>query len=417
VAEDEDSTSHDPPPVDVLPRKGRVFALWKKHYFTATVTDSWEASEEETPVEVPLVKGKAKAKGKDKGKTKEVATQPSGIICHIKFDDGTLTKLPLQTLYRCELREDDEIKVPGKRGGKLGRTGVVSSTKSWVEEETVEVLLSTSPQKEKITVVAKDLAADANVVKSSWTNRAVVSLEDIGLGESPRDAVEGERVRQAAKHRDRRASIPGENRSEASLPPISRQPGPSPPRVRKQTDTSTEDHPSAPPSKRQLTAHFSSLPVDPKKPLRGHMFIIALTVHDEEFNQADEKERKALKQKRDAVKTRLQNSITKLGGQVIDGFDNLISWGGQIGDDEKRWIWTAASPEDPANNSAGWKTKNTAQSVPDRLFVLADASNCHLKYLMALAAGVPCVDKAWIEDNVSRIRFPFSVSANGDYLG
>jgi hypothetical protein len=45
---------------------------------------------------------------------------------------------------------------------------------------------------------------------------------------------------------------------------------------------------------------------------------------------------------------------------------------------------------------------STTSSEPPRIFLVADGPNRNTKYVMALAAGIPCVDQGWVYDEVSR---------------
>ncbi|PVF98790.1 hypothetical protein CPB86DRAFT_339784 [Serendipita vermifera] len=405
---DQDSANRSPPPPPAESRKGRVFALWKKHYFTAKVTDFWEATEGEPPAEASntksKAKGKSRSKSKEKSKAKENITMPSEIVCRIEFDDGISTMTPLRALYRCELREGDEIKVPGKRGGKLGRTATVHSVTSWPENETVEARPSTSP-KEIISVVAKDLAVSAEVVEANWEDRSILSLQEIGLGDSVEKAAESGRAKKATTARTPRVSVSTavheESESEAQHPPITRQPGHSPPRVRKAIGSSADDHPSAPPAKRRNIERLSPVLPDEQRPypFRGHAFIIALAMNrgDTPINVKT----------RGTEKAELVETIKRLGGRVIkNGFEDLIDWGGQFSDDGKRWIWTKGSitysDPDQAPTSSGKKGKGPAPN-PESIFLVADGANRNAKYMLALATGIPCVDKGWILDEVRQI--------------
>ncbi|CAG8561431.1 17545_t:CDS:10, partial [Acaulospora colombiana] len=344
----EDSANRSPSPPAAQPRKGRVFALWKKHYFTA---------------------------------------------------------------------KGDEIKIPGKRGGKLGRTATVHSAASWPDNETVEVRPSTSP-KEILTVVAKDLAVSAEIVEATWEDRLVLSLQDIGHGDTLDKPAYSGSPKKLTGTRTPRVSVstvlPEESESESQPLPITRQPGPSPSRVRKATGSSFEEHPSAPPGKRRNIERLSPILPDERKadPFQGYAFITALPLN----NGAKPIEKAArIKQRKELEKT-----IKRLGGRVINnGFEELIDWGGQFSDDGKRWIWTQGSitylESEQPSTSARKKRGKAPAPAPESIFLVADGVNRNSKYMLALATGIPCIDKGWIDDETGRrTLFPPVTATSSD---
>jgi hypothetical protein len=51
-------------------------------------------------------------------------------------------------------------------------------------------------------------------------------------------------------------------------------------------------------------------------------------------------------------------------------------------------------------------------SEPPKIFLVADGPNRTTKYLMALAAGIPCLDQGWVYDEVSLKYITFTPFTN-----
>jgi hypothetical protein len=83
----------------------------------------------------------------------------------------------------------------------------------------------------------------------------------------------------------------------------------------------------------------------------------------------------------------------------------LIRYGGSFSDDGNRWIWNSGDFEFVDHTSTGKKRKGKASSStrkqsPEALFLIADRTNRTVKYMTALATGIPCIHKSWIESGV-----------------
>jgi hypothetical protein len=138
-------------PLRACQQDGRVFAPWLGEYYSATVEDSWK---------------------------KDDVT-----VCSVRFDNNVRINAPLKSLYYCELREGDKVKVPGPKGEKLGRDGYASAVPLWEDRYKVSVRLVTTSQEEVANFDWKNIAVVADFVWKEWEDRKVMSLEDIGLGE------------------------------------------------------------------------------------------------------------------------------------------------------------------------------------------------------------------------------------------
>ena len=359
---------------------GRVFALRGKFYYTASVTNTWEEGDDET-------------------------------MCRVEFDDDSSANILLTALYRCELRVGDEVRVPGKKGGKLGRVAHVSAVPSWEERAKVSVRVSITPKEEVLVINGKDMAVAAAIVKKEWNDRKATSLEDIGLGaELERAQEDAERKQEEAKASGRRipsTAMLGPPRWKSPPVPPPTRAVTLPPRGKKRPPTAMEEPSVGPSSKRRRL-----LPAPPTQPFTNHLFILALAVYDKAGTKLGDVERSERK-------TKLTADIERLGGRVVDGFEDLLNWGGQISDDADRWIWDNGDLQyiasEPAASGKGKKPGkrgpgSKAVSEPAKLFLIADVVNRNVKYMMALATGVPCVHKGWIDDQVSCFNILASIS-------
>jgi hypothetical protein len=83
---------------------------------------------------------------------------------------------------------------------------------------------------------------------------------------------------------------------------------------------------------------------------------------------------------------------------IINGFGELLQWGGALSDDGDRWVWEAGDIQEVKDEPSAPTTKkrrgagSTTSSEPPWIFLVADGPNRNTKYLMALAAGIPCVE-------------------------
>jgi hypothetical protein len=348
-----------------------VFALWKNDYYTASVKDNWEVDDV--------------------------------ITCSVRFDDSSWTDLPLKSLYRCELREGDKIKVPGVKGKKLGRDGYVSAVPLWEERQRVSVRLATIPQEEVAIFDGKKIAVAADLVRKEWKDRKAQTLEDIGLG-AELIRVQEEKERKEAEAKAIGRTIPsadflGPPRwKDSPSPPPRRVPLPS--RGRKRPPPATDNGVSATSHKRRRLVAPSTNNDSSDPPFTNYLFIHALAVNDDKGNPLQE-------ERRDVQKQELIANIEDLGGRVVNGFGELLQWGGTISDDCDRWVWEAGEIRQVKNEPSTATTKSKRgtgsknSSEPPRIFLIADGANRTSKYLMALAAGIPCLDQGWIYDEVS----------------
>jgi hypothetical protein len=356
---------------------GRVFAPWKQAYYTATVKNTWEDEEE--------------------------------IMCKVHFDDNTWGEIPLSSLYRCELREGDKVKVPGLKGKKLGRDGYVSAVPLWEERYRVSVHLATVPQEEVAIFDGKKIAVEADLVRKEWKDRKVMTLEDIGLGEEL-IRVQEEKERKEAEAKAIGRTIPsaaflGPPRWKDSPPPPPRHTS-LPSRGRKRPPPANDDEaPATAHKRRRLEAPWTSNH-SPNRPFTDHLFIHALAVNNDKGNPLEEDQRAAQKQE-------LTATIERLGGKVVDGFSKLLRWGGNISDDSHRWVWDAGDIQHVKDEpSAPTTTRKRGTGSPPSIFLVTDGPNRTTKYLMALAAGIPCVDQGWVHDEVSVKYVIFSPLTN-----
>lgn len=277
----------------------------------------------------------------------------------------------------------------------------VSAVPSWEERRKVSVRLSTAPKEEVIVINGSDLAVDAPIVEKKWKDRKVTSLEDIGLGEEQiREQEEAEQKKAEATAKGGR--VP----SSVMLAPPRWKSSPAPPQKRATTlpPRGKKRPPTAMEEPETETGHTEKrrrlLTPPPVKPFEGHVFVLALAVKDKAGVKLGSVERVSRKH-------RLTLDIQRLGGKVVDGFDTLLKWNGSISDDADRWIWehgdlkySADEPKASVKPSKRGKhiPGSKRASDPAKLFLIADGANRNVKYMMALAAGVPCVDKGWIDD-------------------
>ena len=303
----------------------------------------------------------------------------------------------------CELREGDHIKVPGSKGGKLGREGNVSAVPLWEEKSRVSVRLATVPREEVAVFEGKNIAVEAEIVRKQWTDRKAETLEDIGLGaELIRAQQEQEKKEAEAKARGRplvSAALLGPPRWKDSPPPPPR-PTSLPSRRQKRPPSAIEGEESATSHKRRCFLPTPASTAPSSKPFSNHLFIHALAVNDDEGNKLEDDQRSARK-------TELTANIERMGGKVVSGFEALLHWGGSVNDDANSWVWEAGdlqyiSDQFTASVKGSKRGNGVASNLdPPKLFLVADSANRNTKYLMALAAGIPCVGQGWINHEVS----------------
>jgi hypothetical protein len=349
-------------------RKNYVFALHGKHYRPAVVTETWEQS--------------AKS-GSSKGKRKDTVTT----MCRMKFEDDTEIEAPLNLLYRCELREGDELVIPGKKGGKFARKGRVVDVESWADNGRVSVQPELTSRKGMRVFESMDIAVSPDTVWREWEERKIAELDDIQKEES---------------------SLEDDDEEEADMKPRTKG------RKPRQTTVIDDTYPTQstgaprgsmdPPMPSQDERPRKRIRLLPStatsnKPLAGCAFIVALSITDEKGNRVSDASR-------NAGKAGLQKRIKQLGGRVIeDDFSGLIRYGGSFSDDGNRWIWNSGDLEFVDHTSTGKQRKGKASSSsrkqsPEALFLIADRTNRTVKYMTALATGIPCIHKSWIESGV-----------------
>ncbi|KAG8838085.1 hypothetical protein FRC18_006396 [Serendipita sp. 400] len=391
---DSSSTSSLEPLKSACQGRGRCFAPWNKSFYPASVIDTNSSSEE-------------------RRKRNE-----AHITCRVEYDDGSSADVLLTSLYRCELHYGDEIQVPGKKGARLSRTGKVSDLSFWEGSSTVGVQISKS---ENAVFASKDIAVKGEVVEKGWVDRKVQKPEDIGLPRQTDDepSLDVSESRIGADRKSQPTSrLRQAKRKNTPQLPIPRRQSPPPSRVPKRTTQVAVTQTVAGPSRLHRSDRIATPPEthtqDDAQPLQGYGFIIALSVSDEKGQRVPDA-------KRDQEKKDLEEMIAELGGRVLnDTFEVFFQWGGQISDDGSRWIWNkgdlsfvdeAKAPRRRHDNKAGTTT-------PERFILLADRVNRTQKYMMALAAGIPCVDRRWI---LNRLAFPWHAyllsAGNCDTLG
>ena len=362
---------------------GRVFAPLDKMYLTATVVDYQYQAE------------RTKSKGKGKAKSTKI------INCKVKFDDEKWEEIALTELRRCELREGDELRIPGKKGARFARTGHVSAVPSWIQRNTVSVRTASKPREEVTVVQGKDIGVTLEVLDRDWNDRRVSTVEEIGLGEElKRVQEETERAEQEAKAKGKmpKTTTRGPPKwKDSPPPPPFRERSSSPPLAQKRTQVTVRSKKGAVSSSARpaSVSHSVSAPLHDAQ-LVGFAFILALALCDVKGDKIPEADRQR-------KKSELVQIITRHGGRVIeDGFDSLFDLGGQTSDDNARWIWNTGDMSffDDAKlikrKVPASSTSSVPEAKPERYFLLADGVNRTQKYLTALAAGIPCVDSEWI---------------------
>jgi hypothetical protein len=336
------------------------------------------------------------------------------ITCQVQFDDKTWAEIPLSKLYRCELQEGDKIMVPGVKGKPLAREGHVSAVPLWEERSRVSVRLQLIPKEEVRIFEGKKIGVTAAYVRKEWRDRRAINLEDIGLGEEL-IRVQEERQRKEAAAKAIGRTIP----SAAFLgPPRWKDSPPPPPRLsslssrgQKRLPQAIDEVATSTTSKRRRLEAPPTTTMSSRKPLSNHLIMLALAINDDKGNRLE-------KAQRGAHKEELIAAIERLGGKVVSGFEELLQWGGKISDDGSRWVWKSGDITYTEESSAVAGTIKRAKRVtePPKLFLVADGPNRTAKYLMALAAGIPCVDKGWIRDEVSLSYILFNPLVSKYYL-
>jgi hypothetical protein len=343
-----------------------VFALWGNAYYTASVKDTRQ----------------------DEGDT----------LCRVLFDDSTWDDIPLKLLYRCELQEGDKVKVPGPRGKKLGRNGYVSAVALWKDSHRVSVRLETMLQEKVLIFEGDKVAVEADLVWREWKSRKVMTLEDIGLGkELVGEQEEKERRGQEAKAIRRTIGSPRREAGPPSQPSHSILPS----RGRKRLPQAIDDAELGASHKRRRLEVPSTNNPSSSKPFTNHVFLLSLSHRDYHGNQLaiDQRDRKKLSLIRD---------IECLGGKVVSTFEELVQWGGRVSEWRNRWVWNAGDIKQVQEPSVPITEGNRGTGPFDcsersKIFLVAESPHLCAKYLLALAAGIPCINQGWVHTKVSRI--------------
>jgi hypothetical protein len=169
----------------------------------------------------------------------------------------------------------------------------------------------------------------ADLVQEEWKDRKATTLEDIGLGEEV-IRVQEEKERKEAEARAIGRTIP----SAAFLGPHRWKDNPPPSRGRKRPPSATDNEVPTTSHKRRRLAASSTNGSSSKTPFANHLLVHALAVNDNKGNPLDG-------DRRDVQKQKLIENIQDLGGKVVNGFGELLQWGGTISDDRDRWVWEA----------------------------------------------------------------------------
>lgn len=357
-------------------RPGFVFAPQKSYYRLARVLEHWE--------DVPIVETARSAKGKRKG---DPIT-----LCRVQFGSGENLDMSMDLLYRSELAEGDVVMIPGSKGGKNRRSARIIKVDSWLEKGNVTVFADGARKKE--VVPAEDIAVEIPLGKKEWERRVVRSIADIGReGKATQGS---EEIRNTNFHPFEPTHVPSSTdgshtRTKApadGLPVPLLTPGGERPHKRIRL---------IPPSSNSATSSRAK----PLQPLRNYAVILALSMSDERGAKIPDSVRKA-------EKAALQAKIKQLGGRIIEkDFAELVRWDGTFSDDGRRWIWNKGDLQFINGRPFGKKRKVKGKATDDKsgeaLIVVADRTNRSVKYMMALATGIPCVDKKWVEDEVDTI--------------
>lgn len=309
-------------------------------------------------------------------------------MCRMKFEDDAEVEAPLNLLYRCELREGDELLIPGKKGGKFGRKGRVVTVESWADDGRVSVQPELTSKKGMRVFESMDIAVSPDTVWREWEERKITDIDDIHKEESPLEDDGEVDIEPRTKGRKPRPTT--------SIDDVYPTQSKGAPRGSMGPPMTSQDER---PRKRIRLLPSTTTSSTSNKPLAGCAFIVALSITDEKGNRVSDASR-------NAGKAGLQKRIKQLGGRVIeDDFAGLIRYGGSFSDDGNRWIWNSGDLEFVDHTSTGKKRKSKASSSsrkqsPEALFLIADRTNRTVKYMTALATGIPCIHKSWIESGV-----------------
>jgi hypothetical protein len=261
----------------------------------------------------------------------------------------------------------------------------------------VSVRLETALQEEVVICEGKEVAVEADSVREEWEDRKAMTLEDIGLGQVL-IWVQGEKKRTEteAKVTTQASSPPRLKGGPPSRPTHSSLPS----RGRKRPPPAIDDEePGASHKRRHLEVPSTNNPSS-SKPFTNHTFILSIPVNDNEGNRLDIGQR-------DIKKLNLTLDIERLGGRVVSAFSDLVQWGGKISEKRDRWVWNAGDIQQVQGEPSVPTTEENrgtgpfGSSEPSKIFLVAEGASLTTKYLLALAAGIPCINQGWVRVKVS----------------
>jgi BRCA1 C Terminus (BRCT) domain len=339
-------------------RDGYVFALYGNHYVPAKVIDTWR---------------KASQGGSS-----------SVVFCRLGLENGTLFEAPLNVLYRCEVREGDHLCIPGVRGGRFGRNGTVVDIQNWERSGQVTVHPELMPVKKVDIFSSKDIAATPDVLCKEWDDRKVGKIEDVKrmLSLPPtkqvKDSTRGTKNLHLLPH--------GNAVQSADVAPLSKGLRSTPPQTSKFLFG------------KRIRILAASTPSTLLKPLSGCAFIISLSLTDKAGNHIAQT-------LRNQNKAKLERNIRDLGGRVIeDNLAELVRFGGSFNGGGSRWIWDKEHLDfegrAPVKRRKGCTLLDASFASPEPVFLIADRANRSMKYMTALAIGIPCIHQGWIDSKV-----------------
>lgn len=267
----------------------------------------------------------------------------------VLFDDGDSMEVDVSKMRRGDLRVGDMLIV----NGKARQIAKVTDITGWgvAGKWSVDVVINhRNGSQEEATIESKNLRVSEKEVERQWVDRRL-EIDDVELAEI-----------------NSFSTNTGTNSNEASLAT----PAPKPAT-------------NAPPSARRV--HYA-LPgsaqrqqggrVGTRGPERSGLFtgIAFVITHHPESGVTD------------ARKDRLKKDIERYGGYVANNWDEVYSIEGH-------------------GNISGRKDIKWVLNKPGitNVLLLADKATQTVKYLMALALGVPCVSTQWITDCLAGIEY------------
>ncbi|KAF9013900.1 hypothetical protein BDQ17DRAFT_1230890 [Cyathus striatus] len=89
-------------------------------------------------------------------------------------------------------------------------------------------------------------------------------------------------------------------------------------------------------------------------------------------------------------KVNIINSIRSAGGIVVDDFSSVINMEGKHAYNNNQWVIEKKD------------VKWIGDKNIERLFLIADDANQKPKFLIALALGIPCLSRSWVDDCIGK---------------